>query len=43
MVLEKAVAMAAPATFRLKPKIRIGSRITFRIPPNIIPTLAGLA
>ena len=41
--LEKAVAMAAPVTSRWKPKISTGSSTTFRIPPNIIPVLAGLA
>src|SRR5699024_9080456 len=41
--LEHAVAMAAPATFRLNPKIKMGSSTTLRIPPNIIPMLAGRA
>lgn len=38
--LEAAVAIAAPATSRWKPKISRGSSATFSRPPNIMPALA---
>ena len=34
-----AVARAAPEIPRFRPKIRIGSRIIFRIPPVVIPIM----
>ena len=36
----KTVAMAAPAMPISKPKIKIGSRIMFKIPPVVIPNMA---
>ena len=37
---ETAVASPAPAVPRCRPKIRIGSRIMFRIPPEASPNIA---
>ena len=37
------VAMAAPSIFKLNPKIKIGSNITFKTAPIAMPKLACLA
>ena len=37
--LEMAVAMEAPATPRSMPKMKMGSRKQFRIPPKPIPSM----
>ena len=42
-VWEMPVAMAAPAVPRFRPKIRMGSRIMFRMPPVVMPTMPYMA
>ena len=41
--LEMAVAREAPATPMFSPKIKIGSRTQFKIPPKPMPTMLNVA
>ena len=43
IIWDNAVASAAPEVPSPRPKIKMGSRIIFRIPPVVIPTMANRA